>query len=313
LLREGTEKQKEKAAKAMSYLAFTRDIKEAISEAGGIPLLVALVRDGTDMQKENAAAALLKLVFYLYKQANRMDLMDKIAAAIGFAGGIPPLVDLVREGTEAQKEYAVQVLKAVTSISDYKFAAINAGAIAPLVALVRNGTEIQKEYAAATLRPLLAFNALPETGINPKLEFLQAGGIPPLLALLRNGTEKPQINAAYVLMSAISYDTMETLLVNLDIIPPLLALLLKKPLFESAYNGNNTPYGDAQNHIWWFLWTAAKGPMISEKSNAQKHVYLPANPNQAAVIAAITAAGGLPPYEGANGNGQRPGFPPFGA
>jgi len=307
LLREGTEKQKEKAAKAMSYLAFTRDIKLAIIEAGGITPLVALVRDGTDMQKENAMAALLKLLFYMH---NDNPIVWKDAAiAIGLAGAIPPLVDLVRDGTDAQKEYAVQVLKGVTSEfymprgqpeNMFKFAALNAGAIAPLVALVRNGTEIQKECAAATLSQLLAYGvyrrlhpAPPDVRMDPKLELVQADGFPPLLEMLRNGTEEQQIIATYVLMFLTSIPggchnvsrTPKIPSANLDIIPPLLALLVKLERPDDQYSRK------VREAIYYHLWYAAMGCPVFPQD---RESYDRAN-KDAAVIAAITAAGGLPP------------------
>ena len=58
LVGDGTDAQKEKAARALANLALTDDNQVAIAQAGGIAPLVALARGGTHEQKEAAAAAL---------------------------------------------------------------------------------------------------------------------------------------------------------------------------------------------------------------------------------------------------------------
>lgn len=61
-LRNGTEVEKEEAAKELLNLAYDNpDNKVAIAEAGAIPPLAALARDGTKGQKETAAGALAYL------------------------------------------------------------------------------------------------------------------------------------------------------------------------------------------------------------------------------------------------------------
>ena len=72
------------------------------------------------------------------------------------AGGIPPLVALVRDGNAAQKHFAAVALQNLSFNADNKVAIAKAGGIPPLVALVRDGNDEQKEYAAIALEILAA-------------------------------------------------------------------------------------------------------------------------------------------------------------
>ena len=68
---------------------------------------------------------------------------------------IPPLVALVRDGTDAQKEHAVWALGWLAHLcADNKIAIAKAGGIPPLVALVRDGNDKQKQFAADALQNL---------------------------------------------------------------------------------------------------------------------------------------------------------------
>ena len=74
---------------------------------------------------------------------------------IADAGGIGPLIDLVRNGTDEQKEMATKALRilAWNNKTNQNLIA-DAGGIGPLIDLVRNGTDEQKEYATGALRNL---------------------------------------------------------------------------------------------------------------------------------------------------------------
>ena len=74
--------------------------------------------------------------------------------AIAAAGGIPPLVALVRDGDAGGKEQAAGALRSLAVNADNQVAIARAGGIEPLVALARSGTDGQKEHAAAALRNL---------------------------------------------------------------------------------------------------------------------------------------------------------------
>jgi hypothetical protein len=75
--------------------------------------------------------------------------------AIARAGGIAPLVTLVKSGTDDQKEYAAAALwnLAYDNVENQVLIA-QAGAITPLVTLVQSGTDGQKENATGALQSL---------------------------------------------------------------------------------------------------------------------------------------------------------------
>ena len=120
LVRYGNVRQKEAAAYALANLADDPrlgDSRIAIAKAGGIPPLVALVRDvanggeiGNYGLQEAAAYALEKLAKPIGERhrVNRVDRDNQFL--IAEAGGIPPLVALVRDGNEAQKKRATYAL-----------------------------------------------------------------------------------------------------------------------------------------------------------------------------------------------------------
>ena len=148
---------------------------EAAAKRNVIPQLVAAVRDGTDTQKEDAAGELWTLA--VGNPFNR--------AAIKSARGIPPLVELVRNGTtDKQKKHAAGALQSLARYDTANQVAIAAaGGIPPLVELVRNGTEMQKEYAALALMNLSLSNTRNQEAI------ADANGIQPLVVLVRDGTD----------------------------------------------------------------------------------------------------------------------------
>ena len=65
--------------------------------------------------------------------------------AIVKAGGIPPLVALVRDGTDEQKKHATGAMGFLASDDDNNIAIAKAGGIPSLVTLVRDGTDEQKK------------------------------------------------------------------------------------------------------------------------------------------------------------------------
>ena len=74
-------------------------------------------------------------------------------------GNIPKLVELLKEGTEEQKEQAATALRNLASMASRehlanRVAIADAGGIEPLVALAKEGTHKQKEWAVRALRNL---------------------------------------------------------------------------------------------------------------------------------------------------------------
>ena len=102
---------------------------------------MALAGGGTDEQKAIAADALRTLAFG----------DDDVQVAIAQAGGVAPLVALVRDGTSAQKTAAAGALRNLAANADNQLAISQAGGIKPLLALARDGTDEQRALAAAAL------------------------------------------------------------------------------------------------------------------------------------------------------------------
>ena len=159
LVRDGNDDQKVSAADALRILARGSDnyVVLAIAKAGGIPPLVALLCDGNDAQKATAARALGNLE-YEYCDSD-MDYDDDEEyfdhrIAIAKAGGIPPLVALVRDGNAKQRESAVGALGDLAVNDDNKNRIEEASVIPPLMALVRDGNAKQRESAAGALENL---------------------------------------------------------------------------------------------------------------------------------------------------------------
>ena len=113
LARDGTEGQREQAARALGALAHNDNNAVSIAHAGGIPPLVSLARGGTERQREDAAYALCNLA-----------VNDNNKVSIAQAGGIPPLVSLARDGTEGQREEAAAALR---NLADNKVSIAQAG------------------------------------------------------------------------------------------------------------------------------------------------------------------------------------------
>ena len=202
LVRDGNDDQKVSAADALRILARGSDnyVVLAIAKAGGIPPLVALLRDGNDAQKATAARALGNLE-YKYCDSGDLDYdtchMDydddeeyfDHRIAIAKAGGVPPLVALVRDGNDEQKESAAGALRNLAWRPDNSEAIRRAGGIPPLVALVRDGNAKQRESAVGALGDLAVND-------DNKIRIEEAGVIPPLMALVRDGNAKQRDSAA---------------------------------------------------------------------------------------------------------------------
>ncbi|KAK7249239.1 hypothetical protein SO694_00046264 [Aureococcus anophagefferens] len=134
--------------------------------------LVRALRSGDDAAKTAAARTLCNLAFQDYNR----DL-------IRYAGGVPPLVELVRDGSaEAKFEAAWALSILARNNAANKVAIAAAGGIAPLVELLRDGSAEAKRQAARALGNLAADNAA------NRVLIAEAGGIPPLVQLVRDGS-----------------------------------------------------------------------------------------------------------------------------
>jgi hypothetical protein len=176
---------------------------------------IALLRDGAPDAQELAAGALFDLA------ADR-DVDSKLA--IVRAGGITPLVALVREGAPdlLVTSLAAGVLWHLAhGNADSTVAIERAGGIAPLVALVRDGGLGAPLFAAGALTEIASHIA------DGKVAIARAGGIAPLVALVREGTT-PEVRGvaacALVHLSIGSADNTDEI-VDAGSIAPLVALL----------------------------------------------------------------------------------------
>ena len=186
LLRDGRVEAKEEAARALGTLAHNDDAnKVAIAEAGAIPQFVEVL-SGWSQQiwaherlanaKEEAARALRNLA--RNNDANKV--------AIAEAGGVRPLVDLLRNGWQGRsRRYPMEVLHFLARNNDANTVAIaEAGGVPPLVDLLRdgsNGTDT-KWQAADTLHRLAANNDANAVAIA-----LAVGSLKVLVELARRG------------------------------------------------------------------------------------------------------------------------------
>jgi hypothetical protein len=112
--------------------------------------------------------------------------------AIAAAGGVAPLVRLLRRSSAAAKEDAAGALSLLAIEDANQVAIAEAGAIAPLVELVHRGSEDANEAAAAALGNL-ARNAANQVAI------AAAGAIEPLVELVRDGSSRAKEYAAAAL------------------------------------------------------------------------------------------------------------------
>ena len=137
------------------------------------------MREGDDASKAAARRVLGNLAWN-----------PRNAVLIAEAGGIPPLVDFLRDGSAEAKVQAAWALRNLTWDAN-KVLIAEAGGIPPLVDLVRDGSAEASAYAAHALRNLALSDAA------NKVLIAEAGGIPPLVDLVRDGSaEAKEIAAA---------------------------------------------------------------------------------------------------------------------
>jgi len=204
------------AASTLLRLSDTSDTaRDAIREAGAIPLLVALLHAGAESEAaENAAGALGSLA-----DDNRTN-----QDAIREAGAIPPLVALLHAGAESDAaKIAACALWILARYNRTNQDAIReAGAIPPLVALLHAGAESEAaESAAGALWILAGNNRTNRDAIR------EAGAIPPLVALLHAGAESEAAENAAGALGNLAYNnpTNQGAIREAGAIPLLVALL----------------------------------------------------------------------------------------
>ena len=130
--------------------------------------LVWSLRHG--VSRTSAAAVLRGLAVYSYAKV-----------AIAEAGGIPPLVELLRDGCAEAKWSAALALSVLASANDAnRVLIVEADGIPRLLELLRDGSVEGKRSAARVLCHLTSNDAA-------RVAIAEAGGIPLLVDLLRSG------------------------------------------------------------------------------------------------------------------------------
>ena len=142
--------------------------------------LVRALCEGDDPAKAAAARALGNFAYN--NSANK--------AAIAKARGIPPLVDLLRDGSAKAKEDAARTLSSLACSIANGVLIVADGAIPPLIDLLRDGGANAKVRAAAALHYLAYHNDA------NKVAIAEGGGIPPLLQLRCGRIFVPEAAAA---------------------------------------------------------------------------------------------------------------------
>ena len=134
--------------------------------------LVRALREG-DGAKTAVARALGDLAYA--NDANRV--------LIAEAGGIPPLVEHLRDGSAEAKLWAARALRELADNNPAnKVLIVEASGIPPLVELLRDGSQIAKYQAAHALRHLALNNAANAVAIA-----VTVGGLEALVELARGG------------------------------------------------------------------------------------------------------------------------------
>jgi vacuolar protein 8 len=180
----------------------------AITDAGALQPLVALLQAGTDAGKAAAASALWNL-------STEPSLRSRIADA----GALQPLTALLQAGTDAGKAAAAGALKNLALESSLRSRIADANALQPPVALLRAGTDAAKTTVAGVL-----WNIAIEPSLRSRIA--DAGALQPLVALLQAGTDAAKTTVAGVLWNIAIEPSLRSRIADAGALQPLVALLL---------------------------------------------------------------------------------------
>ena len=141
-----------------------------------IDYMVVMLYHGNQKDKEIGACALHRLAVH-----------PKNRSLIAQRGAIPPLLDLVKNGTSLQKNQAVAAIAAISVQNNHnKILISQAGGISPLVQLTQNGSDKQKSLAVRALYCLAK-------DVKIRDEISQRGGIAPIIELAINNDTAPNL------------------------------------------------------------------------------------------------------------------------
>eukprot|EP00898_Chlorokybus_atmophyticus_P003088 jgi/Chlat1/3780/Chrsp259S03928 len=205
LLKHGTQRQKEAAARVLRNLAMSEQNKVTIAMEGAIPLLIMLLKTWSSGGQEAAAGALCNLCDN--DAANKREIARE--------GATVPLVMLLRHGTADGQEAAAEALRNLSAYNDENTAAIaKEAAIPALVLLLKKGSSGGKEAAALALANL---------ALNQDNQVItgREGAIPLLVKMLKTEPESGQAAAASALCNLSFNDENELAIAKAGAIPPL--------------------------------------------------------------------------------------------
>ena len=211
LLRRDGEVQ-DHAARAIMSLADCMEHQKAITVAGAIPAVVALLQSATAAVQDTAAGILGNLA--IQNPSNQ--------AAIVAAGALPPLVNLLLKGSSPAKEQACFALWNLACQNGDNQAAIEqAAAIKPLVTLLSKGSASLQEEAAGALMNLAAH---PDN----KRSIASAGAIEPLVEMVKAGGGPAEQGAGCLMNLASNNTDNQRLIQKAGALQPLLGVLKDK-------------------------------------------------------------------------------------
>ncbi|RLN71167.1 hypothetical protein BBJ28_00004397 [Nothophytophthora sp. Chile5] len=250
------------AIKCMTWVAFDdyklsmSDFRELLSSIREAPSeefisLVDALQHGSEVEKDDAVVLCASIATI----AQRDELRE--------IGVVPPVIEMLRNGTNLQKLWAVVALDALACANDENCLVIGReGGFSLLVGLVQVGTDHQRQVAARTLGNLAVY-------IENSAAIAQEGAVVALVALLRAGDDKQKEWAVYALRHlAGNDDASGVAIVREGGIPPLVALLQsgttdqKYQAVAMLANLSNDPSRDKQ-HVVEIVREGAISPLVA--------------------------------------------------
>ncbi|GLT63210.1 hypothetical protein SLA2020_357890 [Shorea laevis] len=183
ILQTGTEEARENSAAALFSLSMLDENKVLVGTLNGIPPLVHLLQNGTTRGKKDAATALFNLCFNKANKSraikagiispllhlleeNSLGMVDEALSILSLLASHPEgqnelgrlpfiktLVEIVRNGTPKNKEYATSVLLELgLKNSSLTLASLQFGVYEHLIELVRCGTTRAQRKASSLLQ-----------------------------------------------------------------------------------------------------------------------------------------------------------------
>ncbi|KAG7395993.1 hypothetical protein PHYBOEH_002899 [Phytophthora boehmeriae] len=180
LLQSTDEALKSLTAGVLSELALNFDFHAAIVGASGVQALIERIKKGSSAGKEYAGRCLWRLAV---NSANR--------TTITGAGGALMAIALISGTSDGQKTCGAGLIEEVALAGD--IAIFEVYGIQMLVELIRNGTSAQRVHATIALEYLTRYNSCNQSTV------VQAGGVEVLLKLVRDGSFVRRDEAACVL------------------------------------------------------------------------------------------------------------------